>query len=131
MRTTKFWTVLTETLITEQGGNVTTVSSKDGTASPEQQVQRWLPDCASPGRCNSQISAWLNSEDPSVADGVVISSSANTLFIDSYAFLFYSEFTKNRCFCGIINLQKKMSQEGQRLQREQLDETVPYVTNNE
>ena len=62
---------------------MTTVSSKDSTVSPEQQVQRWLPDRASPGRCNSQISAWLNSEDPSVADGVVVSSSANTLFIDS------------------------------------------------
>ena len=107
MRTTKFWTVLTETLITEQGGNVTTVSSKDGTASPEQQVQRWLPDCASPGRCNSQISAWLNSEDPSVADGVVISSSANTLFIDSYAFLFYSEFTKKSLFLRNNQLAKK------------------------
>ena len=30
MRTSKFLTVLTETLITEQGWNVTTVSSEDG-----------------------------------------------------------------------------------------------------
>ena len=30
VRTTKFWTVLTETLITEQGWNVTTISSEDG-----------------------------------------------------------------------------------------------------
>ena len=41
VRTTKFWTVLTETLITEQGWNVTTISSEDGTVSPE---QRWLPN---------------------------------------------------------------------------------------
>ena len=58
MRTTKFWTVLTETLITEQGGNVTTISSEDGTVSPE---QRWLPD-----RFNSQSSASLNGEGPFV-----------------------------------------------------------------
>ena len=69
----------------------------------------WLPDRASPGRCNSQSSALLNGKDPSVADGVVISSSANTLFIDSWAFLFKSVFTKNCCFCAIINLQKKKS----------------------
>ena len=69
MRTTKFWTVLTETLITEQGWNVTTISSEDGTVSPE---QRWLPDRF------TQSSAWLNGEDPSVADGMVISSSTNT-----------------------------------------------------
>ena len=30
MWTTKLWTVLTETLITEQGWNVTTISSEDG-----------------------------------------------------------------------------------------------------
>ena len=83
MRTTKFWTVLTETLITKQGGNVTTISSEVGSVSPEQQVQGWLPDRASQGRCNSQISVWLNGKDPSVADGMVISSSANTLFINS------------------------------------------------
>ena len=41
----------------------------------------WLPDRPSLGRCNSQSSAQLNGEDPSVADGVVISSSANTLFL--------------------------------------------------
>ena len=98
MRTTKFWTVLTEKLITKQGGNVTTMSSEDGSVSPEQQVQGWLPDRASPGRCNSQISVWLNCKDPSVADGVVISSSANSLFTNSWAFLFGSEFTNKTMF---------------------------------
>ena len=116
MRTTKFWTVLTEKLITKQGGNVTTMSSEDGSVSPEQQVQGWLRDRASPGRCNSQISVWLNCKDPSVADGVVISSSANSLFTNSWAFLFGSEFTnktmfrffrKKRLFLQINQLAKK------------------------
>ena len=69
----------------------------------------WLPDRASPGRCNLQSSALLNGEDPSVADGVVISSSANTSFIDSW-----NQEKKNCCFCAIINLQKKK-------------EVVPYL----
>ena len=44
-----------------------------------------LPKFKSPslGRCNSQSSGWLNGKDPCVADGVVISSSTYTLFIDS------------------------------------------------
>ena len=116
MQTTKFWTVLTETLITKQGGNVTTISSEDGSVSPEQQVQGWLPDRASQGRCNSQLSVWLNGKYPSAADGMVISSSGNTLFIYSWAFLFGSEFTnktmfrffrKNRLFLQINQLAKK------------------------
>ena len=117
MRTTKFWTVLTEKLITKQGGNVTTMSSEDGSVSPEQQVQGWLRDRASPGRCNSQISVWLNCKDPSVADGVVISSSANSLFTNSWASVFlvansqtkrcFDFSVKKGCFCRLINLQKK------------------------
>ena len=116
MQTTKFWTVLTETLITKQGGNVTTISSEDGSVSPEQQVQGWLPDRASQGRCNSQLSVWLNGKYPSAADGMVISSSGNTLFIYSWAFLFGSEFTnktmfrffrKNRLSLQINQLAKK------------------------
>ena len=95
---------------------MTTISSEDGSVSPEQQVQGWLPDRASQGRCNSQISVWLNGKDPSVADGVVISSSAHTLFINSWAFLFGSEFTnktmfrffrKKRLFLQINQLAKK------------------------
>ena len=95
---------------------MTTISFEDGSVSPEQQVQGWLRDRASPGRCNSQISVWLNGKDPSVTDGVVISSSANSLFTRILGLFFlvansqtnmFRFFRKKRLFLQINQLAKK------------------------